>query len=162
MRQLSTGFHMEDGDPKTAQWVSTKKLDALRWGFLGGQLLIFFQYIAERDAILRVLEEEGISYTTVKDKDAVAKWNRREVSCLVAHPASISHGMNLQWGGSTILWMSLPATYSIFHQGNMRLARKGQTQGVEVHVLKFSCTLEDARASRYERQKLGNDWLLSQ
>lgn len=162
MRQLTSGFQMEDGDADTAQWVDTKKLDALRYVFTGEPLLIFFQYIAERDAILKVLDEEGISYTTVKDKDAVGKWNNRKVSCFVSHPASISHGMNLQFGGSTVVWMSLPATYSIFHQGNMRLARKGQLEKVDVHMLRYTCTLEDVRAARWAKQKAGNDWLLEQ
>lgn len=162
MKQLSTGFHMVDGDKNTAVWVNRAKLDVLKYTLLDDPCLIFFQYKAERDAVLKTLEEAGKTFVTVDDKDAVERWNRREVDCFVSHPASISHGMNLQWGGSRVVWVSLPATYSIFHQGNMRLSRKGQTEEVTVHVLTFSCTLETARQKHYRLQKTGNDWLLNQ
>jgi SNF2 family DNA or RNA helicase len=62
-------------------------------------------------------------------------WNRGEIEMLVAHPASAGHGVNLQHGGDTIVWFSLPWSAEMFAQANARLARQSQKHTVNVHVL---------------------------
>jgi len=42
-----------------------------------------------------------------KDPETVKKWNAGEISILLAHPASAGHGLNLQRGGSLIVWFGL-------------------------------------------------------
>ena len=45
---------------------------------------------------------------------------------LLAHPQSAGHGLNLQAGGSTVVWFALPWSHELWEQGNGRLARPGQ------------------------------------
>ena len=53
-------------------------------------------------------------------------WDRREVPLLLLHPGSTAHGLNLQRGGSSVVWFTLPYSHELWEQGNGRLARPGQ------------------------------------
>jgi SNF2 family DNA or RNA helicase len=54
---------------------------------------------------------------------------------LLAHPASAGHGVNLQYGSDTVVWFSLTWSAELFVQANARLARQGQRNTVNVHIL---------------------------
>lgn len=88
----------------------------------GANLLVAYSFKFDRDAILkkfpfaREAEEEG----------ALEAWNRGEVQMLVAHPASIGHGMNIQFGGHHIVWFGLTSSLELYQQFNARLPRPGQ------------------------------------
>ena len=51
-------------------------------------------------------------------------WNAGKIPMLVAHPASVGHGLNLQHGGSTIVWMTLTYSRELYEQMIARLARR--------------------------------------
>lgn len=57
---------------------------------------------------------------------ALDDWNRGKVKMLLAHPASIGHGMNLQFGGRHAVWFGLNASLELYQQFNARLPRPGQ------------------------------------
>ena len=44
----------------------------------------------------------------------------------VIHPASAGHGLNLQAGGSTLVWFGLTWSLELYQQTNARLWRQGQ------------------------------------
>lgn len=68
-------------------------------------------------------------------KKCINEWNAGNVKLLFAHPASLSHGLNLQDGGNTIVWMG--PTWNLEHwlQFNKRLHRPGQLKNVIIHIL---------------------------
>lgn len=57
---------------------------------------------------------------------ALDDWNKGKVQMLLAHPASIGHGMNIQHGGHHTVWFGLTASLELYQQFNARLARHGQ------------------------------------
>jgi hypothetical protein len=60
------------------------------------------------------------------DGGVLDAWNRGEVRRLLAHPASIGHGMNIQFGGHHVVWFGLNASLELYQQFNARLPRPGQ------------------------------------
>ncbi len=60
----------------------------------------------------------------------IDEWNTGGIPVLVCHPASISHGVNLQAGGHNILWLALTWNYEHYTQLNGRLRRQGQKNTV--------------------------------
>ena len=62
-------------------------------------------------------------------------WNAGEVDILLAHPASAAYGLNLQDGGSHVVWFGLNWSLELYQQANKRLHRQGQKQTVIVHHL---------------------------
>jgi SNF2 family DNA or RNA helicase len=70
------------------------------------------------------------------DPTIVDRWNRGEIKLLVAHPASVGHGLNIQFGGHILVWFGLPDSLENFQQFNKRLTdRQGQTEVVIQHYI---------------------------
>ena len=75
---------------------------------------------------------------------ALEAWNRGEVQMLLAHPASIGHGMNIQYGGHHLVWFGLNASLELFQQFNARLARPGQpAEHVYLHLILARSTFDE-------------------
>lgn len=72
---------------------------------------------------------------TLDNSSQIERWNRGEIPLLLAHPASAGHGLNLQAGGSIIVWFGLTWSLELYQQANARLHRQGQQQKVIVHHL---------------------------
>ena len=87
-------------------------------------ILVAYNYKHELAAILKAFPE-----AVVLDKkgEAVAEWNKGNIKLLLAHPASAGHGLNLQHGGSTIVWYGFTWSLELYQQFNARLHRQGQT-----------------------------------
>jgi SNF2 family DNA or RNA helicase len=80
--------------------------------------------------------------TTLDDKDAVARWNRGEVPLLAVHPKSAGHGLNLQHGGHTMIWLSLPWSLELYEQTIGRIHRSGQKHAVQVYEIQTAGTVD--------------------
>jgi SNF2 family DNA or RNA helicase len=70
-----------------------------------------------------------------EDKNAVEEWNTGKIKYLAAHPASASYGLNLQHGGSMIVWYGLNWSLEYYQQFNARLHRQGQNKPVRIIYL---------------------------
>ena len=57
----------------------------------------------------------------------IRDWNAGRIPVAIAHPASIGHGLNLQYGGHILIWFGLSWSLELYQQANERLNRPGQT-----------------------------------
>jgi len=73
----------------------------------------------------------------------IKEWNKGNVPLLICHPASISHGVNLQSGGCTICWYGMTWSLEQYLQFNARLHRQGQKNAVTVHHLLVRGTVDE-------------------
>ena len=94
----------------------------------------------------------GGGVSSAQSKRAIDKWNAREVQHLLIHPASAGHGLNLQHGGSRIIWYSPTWSAELYAQTCMRLARPGQNEPVYSHRLLIDSWFEDRRVARVEHK----------
>lgn len=78
------------------------------------------------------LRERFPDAVSVTEYDAIGRWNAGDISMLIAHPASAGHGLNLQHGGSIVVWFGLTWSLELYEQTNGRLYRQGQTRPVRV------------------------------
>ena len=90
-------------------------------------------------------------------KDA---WNRGEYKVMLLQPASNCHGINLQEGGSTLIWYSIPWSLEHYLQTIGRLYRKGQKQPVVIHRIIAQNTFDEAVAKGLAQKDFGNEALL--
>lgn len=136
LRQISGGFvYLDDG---TAVKVHEAKLNALRRYLTdrqGSPVIIGIEYEAECKAIAKILKCPSIVGGTksARKKKIIEDWNAGKIPVLVGHPASMGHGLNLQYGGSAVLWYTLPWSYELYDQFNRRLNRAGQEKTVTIH-----------------------------
>ena len=73
----------------------------------------------------------------IKSSKDISDWNNGDIPVAVIHPASAGHGLNLQAGGSTLVWFGLTWSLELYQQTNARLWRQGQTSGTVVieHII---------------------------
>jgi SNF2 family DNA or RNA helicase len=105
-------------------------------------------------------------FPTLRTLDGPAEidaWNAGEFGpgeILAAHTASAGHGLNLQDGGSTVVWFSLTWSLEQYQQFNARLHRQGQTRTVVVHHLIARGTVDETVIAALESKATGQDALL--
>ena len=91
-----------------------------------------------------MLLERFSTALTTDDPDCIEKFNRDESPLLVAHPASLGAGVNLQKGSAnTVIWTSPTWSSEARTQGNGRLHRQGQTNSVSIVDIVANDTLDD-------------------
>lgn len=84
---------------------------------------------------------------SIKDQEnLINAWNAGKVPLLVAHPASVGHGLNFQYGSHVMLWVTLTYSRELYEQMIARLARRGQKQVIKVYRLMIPGTVDDAVA----------------
>lgn len=120
------------GENKQVHHVHNLKLDTLQEILEDNpneNLLVAYNYKHELDALLERFPE-----AVVLDKEgkAVKEWNEGKIKILLTHPASSSHGLNLQHGGATIVWYGFTWSLELYQQFNARLNRQGQTKKVRI------------------------------
>ena len=73
----------------------------------------------------------------IKSSQDIIDWNAGKIPVAMIHPASAGHGLNLQSGGSTLVWFGLTWSLELYQQTNARLWRQGQTSGTVViqHII---------------------------
>jgi hypothetical protein len=134
--QIASG-HVFD-DKKVAHFVHGAKLDALaeRLEATPGNLLVAYGFTPDAQAILKRFGKRAV----MLDTDAkVDQWNAGKIRLGLAHPASLGFGMNVQDGGSEVLWYSPTYNAEHFFQFCRRLLRNGQKAD---HVV-ISCLLAE-------------------
>ena len=71
------------------------------------------------------------------------EWNRGEIPVAAIHPASAGHGLNLQAGGSALIWFGLTWSLELYQQTNARLWRQGQKNAVVIHHIVTKGTIDE-------------------
>lgn len=84
--------------------------------------------------------------TIMAQEVIMADWNAGKIPMLVSHPASIGHGLNLQFGSSVLVWISLTYSRENYEQMIARLARRGQKNLIKIYRLMVPGTVDDAVA----------------
>lgn len=91
--------------------------------------------------LLRIQNRFKVEVLT--SSDSIKKWNGRKIQIAAIHPASAGHGLNLQAGGSTLVWFGLTWSLELYQQTNARLYRQGQTDTVIIHHLIAKETMDE-------------------
>lgn len=113
-----------------------KALDDLLTSANGEPVIIYYYYKHEKERITALLKSKKLRVSCLDNEKDVERWNNHELDVLLLHPASAGHGLNLQAGGSVIVWYSLPNfNLELYQQANARLYRQGQTEKVRMYHL---------------------------
>lgn len=140
LRQVTAGFIYSDEQDGTYTPLHTAKLDALEEivDGTGDNLLVFYNFRPE----LEMIRDRFPQATMMDENGALDAWDRAELPMMLAHPASVGHGLNLQFGGHTAVWYSLTWDLELYLQANGRLPRPGQKNSVVIHSLECPGTID--------------------
>ena len=89
----------------------------------------------------------------IKTDEDIRAWNRGEIEVGVIHPASAGHGLNLQTGGSTLIWFGLTWSLELYQQTNARLYRQGQKNTVVIHHIITKGTIDERVLKALEKKE---------
>ena len=120
------------GEEHKVLHIHDRKLDALEdlVEAANGKPLLVAYWFKHDLARLQERFKSGRCINTSKDID---DWNAGKIQIAFIHPASAGHGLNLQAGGSTIVWFGLTWSLELYQQLNARLWRQGQKHTVIIH-----------------------------
>lgn len=125
--QMANGAIYDDSGNVTA--IHDRKLDALEdiiESANGKPLLVAYWFKHDLDRITARLHQRHIPFSRLDTSDSIDRWNRGEIPVALIHPASAGHGLNLQAGGSTLVWFGLTWSLELYSQAIARLWRQGQ------------------------------------
>ena len=122
--------------------VSTAKLEALQdiVDSTDESVLIYYQYQSEKDRILKMLPD---AVTFTGEPELLESWNAGKIRLMLAHPASVAYGLNMQAGGHIIVWYTPTWNLELYMQANARLHRQGQTKPVVIYHLIAAGTIDE-------------------
>jgi len=126
---------------QTPLWFSHHKFDLLDELLQENQranTIIVYNYIEE----LAELKRRYPNAQTINDPRAIERWNDGKIELLLIHPKSAGHGLNLQHGGSKMVFVSLPWSLELYEQTVGRLHRSGQKHDVWVYLLLTNKTID--------------------
>ena len=108
--------------------IHDKKLDALEDIIEAstGPILLCYWYRHDLERITAKLDELKVGYSSISSEESIRSWNDGNYKVGLIHPASAGHGLNLQSGGSHIVWFGLTWSLELLEQTNARLWRQGQ------------------------------------
>lgn len=139
--------------------VHDGKLDALEdiiEAANGHPVLVYYGYKHDLSRIMKRLPQS----TVLKSADDVKRWNAGEIPLLLAHPDSAGHGLNLQAGGSIMVWFGLTWSLEKYQQANARLYRQGQQKPVTIYHIATQGTLDEQVMQALESKEDRQDMLI--
>lgn len=127
LSQLSNGaVYCDNGSVMEIHRAKVDALEDIVEASNGNPMLVAYWYKHDLERIEERLQRIGVTYSRLDTKVSIERWNRRELNVGLIHPASAGHGLNLQSGGSVIVWFGLTWSLELYQQTNARLWRQGQ------------------------------------
>ncbi len=137
--QLSNGAIYDD--EQNIVEIHDRKLEALEdiiESMNGKPLLIAYWYRHDLERI-----KSRFSVREIKTSEDISDWNDGKIPVALIHPASAGHGLNLQNGGSTLVWFGLTWSLELYQQTNARLYRQGQKNTVVIQHIITKGTIDE-------------------
>ena len=135
--QMANGaVYSDDGDHER---IHDRKLDALEdiiEAANGKPVLVAYWYQHDLERIVERLAELKVDSCRLDKEQSIRRWNEGDAPVGLIHPASAGHGLNLQSGGSILVWFGLTWSLELYQQTVARLWRQGQENTVSViHII---------------------------
>ncbi|MBO5126274.1 MAG: DEAD/DEAH box helicase [Clostridia bacterium] len=130
------------GEDKRVFSIHDRKLDALEdliEAANGKPVLVAYWFKHDLERI-----QKRFKVREIKTSHDIADWNKGNIPVAAIHPASAGHGLNLQAGGSTLVWFGLTWSLELYQQTNARLWRQGQqSETVVIHHIIAENTIDE-------------------
>ena len=145
--------------------VHDKKLEALEdliESANGKPVLVAYWFKHDLERIENYLKSKKIETVRLDSDKSIKDWNEGKISVALIHPASSGHGLNLQEGGSTIIWFGLTWSLELYEQTNARLWRQGQkSKTVVIEHIIAKDTIDEQVVKALEGKHKVQDSLIS-
>ena len=148
------------GEEKEVFHLHDKKLDALEEiveAANGNSVLCAYWY---KHDLERIKARFGDKCQEINSEASIRKWNSGDIQIGLIHPMSAGHGLNLQSGGSILVWFGLTWSLELYQQTIGRLYRQGQTRSVIIHHIVCKDTIDERVMSALKNKEVSQDALI--
>ena len=118
----------------------------------GKPLLVAYWYKHDYERIAERIKSLHIPFSKLDTDESIERWNKGEIPVALIHPASAVHGLNLQSGGSTLVWFGLTWSLELYQQTNARLYRQGQKNTVVIQHIITKGTIDEQILKALQRK----------
>lgn len=120
-------------------------------------VLVFYAFRHDVEMIRKRIPDAA----ELTGSEDIKRWNEGKIRVLLAHPASVGYGLNLQEGGHVIVWYGLTWSLELYQQANARLYRQGQEKPVIIHHLITEGTVDEDVIEALKRKDTSQAALLA-
>lgn len=145
LSQMASGSLYTDAKKHEYTVIHKHKLEVCEYiiNNTPGNVLIAYHFQSDKDMLTNYLTEQGFQPIVFDGSPEMEHdWNQGEIPIMLLQPASCGFGVNLQIGGSTLIWYTLPWSLEEYEQTNARIYRQGQQNPVIIHQLMTNHTID--------------------
>ncbi len=162
LAQMANGaVYDENGDTHV---LHSHKLDALEdliEAANGKPVLVAYWFKHDLERIEERLHKLHVPFSRMDTESSIRRWNAGSVPVGLIHPASAGHGLNLQAGGSTLIWYGLTWSLELYQQTNARLWRQGQNADtVVLHHIVMERSIDERIMAALRKKEKTQDTLI--
>lgn len=160
LQQFADGIIYDtDKNPVFIHGAKFDALDEIIEANEGKPIIIGYAYRSVREALFKHLKH--LKPRELNSKADEDEWNAGKIKCLIMHPASGGHGLNLQKGGNILVWFGNTWSLELEQQFNARIHRQGQTERVQIHKLVAVGTVDETIIQSQQRKDATQSALLA-
>lgn len=154
LSQLANGaVYSDKGDTITIHKKKIEALEDIIESMSGRPLLVAYWYKHDFEIICKCLEKMKVIYKKIDTEQNIIDWNSGKIQVGLISPGASGLGINLQEGGNTLVWYSLPWSLELYQQTNARLWRMGQkSKSVVIIRLMTEGTIDEHIAEILEKK----------
>lgn len=137
LSQMASGALYIDGNTNY-KVIHQRKLEQLQYitDNTNDNILVAYHFKSDKAMIYQYLTEKGYNVAIFDGSpEMIHDWNNKKIPIMLLQPASGGPGINIQHGGHTLVWYTLPWSLEHYIQTCGRLNRQGQTHPVVIHHL---------------------------
>ena len=124
-------------------------------------VLIAYHFQSDKEMLLNYFKEHDIEAVVFDGTPEMeSAWNQKQIKVMLVQPASCGFGLNLQDGGATLIWYTLPWSLEHYEQMNARIYRQGQTQPCVIHHLMTKHTVDTRILKAIQKKDLSQQELM--
>lgn len=124
-------------------------------------VLIAYNFHSDKTMLMEYLAKKEIDARIFDGTPEMKnEWNAGKIKAMLIQPKSAGFGLNLQEGGATLIWYTLPWSLEDYEQTNARIYRQGQTKPVIIHHLIMQKTVDTKILRALEKKDLSQSALI--
>lgn len=145
LSQMASGALYTD-EKHNFKIIHKKKLEQVAYILrnLDSPAIIAYHFQSDLIMLENYLKDVGIdAYRFDGSPEMIHTWNEGKIPVMLLQPASAGHGLNLQQGGHTLIWYTMPWSLEEYLQCNARLYRQGQSEHTVIHHILCKGTIDE-------------------
>jgi SNF2 family DNA or RNA helicase len=141
LQQVANGVVLDaDRKPHELHRIKLEALQDIVEEAAGQPVMVVYSHVAD---IARIKALYPKAVLMGNNPQTITDWNEGRIPMLLMHPKSAGHGLNLQHGGSLMVFFGNTWSAELHQQTIARLHRSGQKNAVVVHYLLTAGTIDE-------------------